>query len=700
MGASLECAVPVALDMDLPFVQDAQIVIDAQADEASWAQALAIEDWTVYFPTPEGEPEVHAVARLLVDDQALYLHYRVEDPRPGEVRARLTRRDGFWGDDWCGIYLDPAGEAQRAYMFLVNPLGVQADATLLAGQDDQMAWDGSWESHGELTEYGYQVEIRIPWRTVRHPAELGQVGVSLLRSSGRTGERASWPVRHPDVSGILVQENLLRGPGAVDQGLGLAITPSLVFAWTDQGPSQERWGAQGAAPGLTARFDPAPAVAGLLTVNPDFSQVEADAFQVEVNRRYALSYSEKRPFFTEGREWFDGPYGRLVYTRSMTTPRYGARATVEADGWTVAALHVLDAEPTDTLSEGGGWGEAELGPDDDRRATLDTALRARKAVGRDGYVGVLYSDKTITGSWLGNRVLAVDGRTRLSDATSLQAAAVGSLTEYADGSSGLAPAGAVAVLHDSRRFSAGLESVYVDEEFRAENGYQTTADDWNNAVWAGYRIYPEKGPFRRVSILPIAGDVAWRPSDGAVRNGEIAPTVSVFFRNAMHMWLEVEREWELWDETMLVYDQVAAELEGSPTGWLRVQAGFEAGEGPYYEEALVGQLAQAWGELRLQPGRRAAVGVEGVWEHMSDGDRELYTGWVGRAKLELFATRALWARLVLDRSSLDDAHSGRALLAWEPSPGRALYLGGGVDQDVDDVLGWQVFSKLSWQFVR
>ena len=691
---------PVILDVDLPFVQDAQIVIDAQADEAAWAQALVVDDWTVYFPTPEGTPQVRAVARLLVDDQALYLHYRVEDPEPDRVRARLTRRDGFWGDDWAGIYLDPAGEAQRAYMFLVNPLGVQADATRLAGQNDSMAWDGTWDSHGRLTEYGYEVELRIPWRTVRHPAELGHVGISLLRSSGRTGERASWPLRDPDVSGILVQENLLDGPGAVDLGLGLAITPSLVFAWTDEGPSQDRWGVQGAAPGLTARFDPSPAVAGLLTVNPDFSQVETDAYQVEVNRRYALYLDEKRPFFTEGREWFDGPYGRLVYTRSMTTPRYGARATVEADGWTVAALHVLDAEPTDSLSEGGGWGEDELGAEGARAPALDTALRVRKGLGQDGYVGVLYSDKTIAGSGLGNRVLAVDGRTRVGDATSVEGALVGSLTDYADGSSELAPAAALLVDHDARRLFAGLESVYVDEEFRAENGYQTIADDWNNAVWAGYRLYPDKGPFRRVSLMPISGDIAWRPSDMAVRNGEIAPTVSVFFRNAMHMWLEVEREWELWDETMLVYDQVAAELEGSPTRWLRLEAGFEAGEGPYYEEVLVGDLAQVWGELRLQPGRRAALSFEGVWEHMSDGERELYTGWVGRAKLELFATRALWARFVLDRSSLDDEHSGQALLAWEPSPGSALYLGGGLDQDADDVMGWQVFSKLSWQFIR
>ncbi len=120
---------PLALDVDLPFVQDAQIVIDAQADEAAWAQALVVDDWVTYYPVSGQEPAAHAEGRLLVDDQAIYLHCRVFDPEPARVRARITRRDGIWGDDWLGLYLDPSGEAQRAYLFLVNPFGVQADAT-------------------------------------------------------------------------------------------------------------------------------------------------------------------------------------------------------------------------------------------------------------------------------------------------------------------------------------------------------------------------------------------------------------------------------------------------------------------------------------------------------------------------------------------------------------------------------------------
>ncbi len=691
---------PIALDADLPYLESAQVVIDGRADEAAWGEALVVDDWVVYFPAPGGEPEVSATARLLCDQQALYLHYQVLDPEPELLRARLTRRDDIWGDDYAGIYLDPAGDAQRGYLFLVNPLGVQADATRMAGLSDEFSWDGQWESHGELTETGYRLEIRIPWRSVRHPAQLDRVGVSLLRGTARSGERSSWPVRYPDISGILVQENLLRGPGRVDQGWGLAVTPSLAFGLTDEGPSGDRWGAWGLAPGLTLRVDPVPALTGLVTVNPDFSQVETDAYQVEVNRRYALYLDEKRPFFMEGREWFEGPYGELVYTRSMTTPRYGARATVEADGWTAAALHVLDGAPADSVSEGGGWGEAELGPQDDRDPTLDTALRLRRAVGPDGHLGLLYSDKTITGSGLANRVAAVDGRLRLADAWELEAALLGSYTSYAEQEEEWSPAGVLAVEHDGHHWVGGGLATYVDQGFRAENGYLPYADSWFNSLWAGYRIFPSRGPVRRVSLSPLDVSAAWNPSDLRLRDFTVEPTVKLFFADASHLKLELLRDQELYQDTMLTYHQVELSWSGYLARWLELGAEVDLGQGPSYDELVVGQLQQLEVELLLLSGRRAALGAEATWERLAWQGEELYSGWVGRALLEYFATPELWARLVLDRDSLDDEYAGQLMLAWEAAPGRAVYLGGGLGQEADQAPAWQLFSKVTWQLQR
>ncbi|MCP4808933.1 MAG: hypothetical protein GY913_00210 [Proteobacteria bacterium] len=139
---------PVPLDLDLEHHHDAQIVIDARMDESAWGEAPVIDERVVYWPAPDGVPEVHARARLTTDEEGIYVFYEVIDPEPDKVRVRITLRDNMWGDDMVGIYLDPAGTAQRGYLFFVNPAGVQADATRLANQDDVFAWDASGSPPG------------------------------------------------------------------------------------------------------------------------------------------------------------------------------------------------------------------------------------------------------------------------------------------------------------------------------------------------------------------------------------------------------------------------------------------------------------------------------------------------------------------------------------------------------------------------
>lgn len=688
---------PVPLDVDLPHREAAQIVIDGVADEAEWADALLVEDWVTYFPSPGLDPEVHATARMLSDESGFYLFYEVIDPEPELIRARLTRRDQVWGDDLVGIYLDPAGDAQRGYLFFCNPFGVQADATRMAGKDDQFSWDGQWESQGQLTESGFQVEVFIPWSTVRHPADMEQVGVSLLRVQARTGERSSWPVRDPDVSGILIQENLLGGPGPVGTGVGLTLIPSLTFGWSDTGAVEHPWNLYGVSPGLTVRYDPVPALTLLATANPDYSQVETDANQINVNRRYALYFQERRPFFQEGREWFDTEFGDVIYTRSMTNPRYGARATVEAGGWALAALHVMDASPADSVTEGDSWGEAELGTEDARVVALDTVVRSRRALRGDGSVGVVFSDKTLAGQDLASRTAGVDARVRLSDTWVASASALGSMTDYAERETQLSPAGSLLVAHDSRRFEAGTYSWFVPTEFRVENGFQTRADLWNNGVWGGFKLYPSRGPFKRIGINPLQAAVGVRPSDGQVRDVVVDPYTYFQLSNGTGGGLGVTATREVFQDTDLRYVQGQADWGGRVTRRLGLYGTGTWGTGPSYDELVVGDFVSAGGSIDLVPTRRLFLSTDVSWERLSvDGDL-LYAGWVGRGRVEAYATQSLWARALVDYSSFDKQWGGNLVFAYQRSPGRAVFLGTDVRQH-DAGVSWQVFAKASWVF--
>jgi hypothetical protein len=304
----------------------------------------------------------------------------------------VGRRDTRFADDFVGLYLDPFGEGQRAWFFAVNSLGVQMDGIRLeASGNDDITWDGLWYSQGRRTPEGYEVEIAIPWWTMRHPADCDTLGLMVFRSIPRVGEKSAWPLLDPEIQGVLVQEALIGGPGALPSSAGLDVVGELAFGWTDQGPAESRLGWMGFFPGVTLRYAPTPTTSLGATINPDFSQVESDGAVIDVNRRYALYYDEKRPFFQEGSEWYDHPFGELVYTRSMVTPLVGARGTTERGDWALAGVTVLDSAPSPSVSEGGGWTEQDL----DGRYASETAVRARGQLGDDGHIGLVATDRTI-----------------------------------------------------------------------------------------------------------------------------------------------------------------------------------------------------------------------------------------------------------------------------------------------------------------
>ncbi|MCB9762656.1 MAG: carbohydrate binding family 9 domain-containing protein [Alphaproteobacteria bacterium] len=683
---------PVPIDLDVPHLEAAAIVVDSHADEAAWASAPVIDAFVTYYPAPDQAPTGQALVRVLSDEKALYVHWTVVDPEPERVRARMVRRDNIWGDDWVGIYLDPAGQGQKAYLLLCNPLGVQADATRMAGGPDRDAWDGQWSSAGRLTETGYEVEMAIPWRSVRHPAEVDPMGLSLLRMVAREAQRSGWPRRDPDVSGILVQEYLVGGPGALPRSAGVMLIPELSWARSDQG-SPDRFGAAGFSPGLTARYDPGPRLATLVTVNPDFSQVEGDAAQLDVNQRFPLSYGERRPFFTEGQEWFEGAYGDLVYTRSMVDPRYGARATAEVGPWTFAALHVMDARPQASVSDGPSWTAEDV----EGALAFDTLVRARRDLTKDGYAGLVYSDKTLPGAALSNRVGGVDGRVRLSDTLVASGAVLGSTTTLADGERLSAPAAAVNLSHASRNVSGDLSAAARPAGFRAENGFVTRSDVVTASVSERLTAYPRARWLSQATLTPVDLQLVVTPRGELLDQGAWIGGEALFANStATSLWLETRTERV--EGVPLSVQQAHFSAWGDPTRWLSGSISLSGGTAAFYAEQTVAPWTRTAGELTLRPGRRVLVGGSATRDRLGPAEDPHHAGWIARGRLEVYATRALWARLLVDHSAFRAQDSAQLLLAWQRAPGKAVWLGGSAGLQ-EEAVSWQVFGKVSWVFL-
>ncbi len=690
------------LDLDIPHLEEARIRIDAEASDPAWQSALVIEDFTTFDPTPGAEPLGRTLVRLVSDPTALYVHVTALDPEPERIRARVGRRDTRWADDFVGLYLDPAGEGQRAWLFATNALGAQMDGIRMeaSGQDD-VTWDGLWASQGRRTAEGYEVELAIPWRTVRHPASCEQLGLMFFRNIPRTGEKSAWPVLDPAVQGILVQEALVGGPGPLPTSAGLDVIGELAFGWTDSGAANHRLGYSGVFPGLTLRYAPGPSTAFGLALNPDFSQVESDGAVIDVNRRHALYYDEKRPFFQEGREWFDHPFGELVYTRSMVSPIVGVRATTEQGDWAVAGIAVLDNDPAPSVSEGGGWSEEDL----DGHRAAETVLRARQQVGADGHVGVIATDRSVLGSELSNRVIGVDGRVRLTDQLVVDGSALASSTVISEGEDlVVGPAGSGRIAFNDERFSAGTSLRAVSPGFRAENGFVTTADRIGGGSWAGVTLRPGWSWLPRVSFYPVNTWYGWS-TQGDLRDVGWMPNLSLRFGNGAWAWAGYKEAGEVYQGKWLPSRRLVLEAGGAWTSWLEASAGVGTGTAPWYDETApaTGTRHGVWADVTVQPHPMASVSLSGSWERFDLRGETAYAGWVGRARLDLFATPTLSTRWIVDLSTFDGSRSAEGLVAWERSPGRALYLGGRVDppgQGEDGALAWQVQAKASWTWAR
>ncbi|MEQ1504116.1 MAG: sugar-binding protein, partial [Myxococcota bacterium] len=346
----------------LTHVPIAEIHADGPAREPGWADGAVAGPFVTSAPAPGQTPRGSVVLRLLSDDRRLYARFVVHDPEPERIRAGYGRRDSRVDDDGVALYVDPQGLGQRSYVFGCNALGVPLDGirTGLAEQDD-LGWDARWDCAASPVADGYVVEMAIPWRAMRHAARVERVGLLATWTVARLGQVATWPAVDPNAPNGVAEEAVVEGPGALPVPRGLELVPEVTWATGPGVEADDRLAVHGVHLGGTARFSPSQAIELLGTWEPDFSQVESDGAQVTVNRRYALDYPEKRPFFLQGQEWFDHPAGALVYTRSIVAPVYGARSTIEAGPVTLAVLHALDRHPAPTVSEGGGFGEAELG---------------------------------------------------------------------------------------------------------------------------------------------------------------------------------------------------------------------------------------------------------------------------------------------------------------------------------------------------
>ena len=469
---------------DLPRV-DGSVKIDGNLDDAAWRQALQIQVDTETNPGENIPAKVKTVAYLMENGNSLYVAFDARDPDPNAIRAFLRDRDSAYNDDFVGVVIDSYNDERRAFEFFSNPLGVQMDLTnddINRREDD--SWDAIWDSAGRITENGYIVEMEIPLSQLRFQKMDGKQvwGLDVIRMYPRDNRTriGSNPLDR-EVNCYLCQFSKIQGFENAEPGRDLEIVPTLTATRTDArddpviDPMVQ--GDVKSEAGLNLRWGITPDLTANLAINPDFSQVEADVAQLDVNNQFALFFPEKRPFFLEGSDYFRTPI-QAVFTRTVADPTVGAKLTGKR-GNNTFGVYAAEDDITNLIFPGA------FGSDSESLNVSNTAVVGRysRSFGEASQIGALLTARS--GDDYHNYVGGFDARWKISDQHTLKAQLLRSDTEYPDQvaidfeqplEAFTGTAAQLGYNYDSRNWFAYANHEMRDAGFRADSGFVTRVD--------------------------------------------------------------------------------------------------------------------------------------------------------------------------------------------------------------------------------
>ena len=299
-------------------------IIDGDPSEAVWQKAELIDEFYQVDPRPGDPASETTYARILYDENTLYVSIYAYDREPEKIIATIRARDGNVDvDDGVRIYIDPALTRRDAYYFEMNALGARVDALLQNNVTYLPKWNTIWQGRAKLQKDGFSVEMAIPFRDMSLNPENGNWGIEVQRRIRRTGERIHWSNVHPAVKYTDVSlSGEVSGISDVSQGLGLDIQLYGKLNYKKDWPATFNHDAFNFVMSGNAYYKITPALTGTLTVNPDFSDSPLDLRQVNTTR-FTLFQPETRDFFLQDAAMFE--FGGLSYYTSDDIGRENGR---------------------------------------------------------------------------------------------------------------------------------------------------------------------------------------------------------------------------------------------------------------------------------------------------------------------------------------------------------------------------------------
>jgi hypothetical protein len=664
--------------------------IDGVLDDTFWEGGTVIEDFTQFEPLEGGTPSEKTKAYLGHDREYLYIALRCFDSDPAAIRACLTPRDKAPADDGITVYLDTFNDKKRAFVFQINPCGIQTDGILTEGSGRRRMgfdrfdrnWDTFFLADARVDELGYTVEMAIPFKSLRFPNTSSQTwGIKIQRSIPRKNEEMYWPPHTRDSNGFLVQTGTLNIHGPIAQGKNIEVMPVV----TGLKATGRKFDPQG---GLNFKWGLTSDVVLDSAYNPDFSQIEADMPQIDVNQRYALYYPEKRPFFLEGKDFFDTPF-ELVYTRTIVDPLWGLKLTGKSKGMTIGLLSAMDMNSPEITIFDSGAAEEDEETEGPLYRSLINIFRLKKDLFSESYIGVIATDmeagisgETLTTNY--NRLAGVDGHFKFMRYNRLSFQAVGSMTKTATVETGFIPAFTLGLSHNSRHLQISADYSSVPPDFEASLGFFRRKDVQSLNVRAGYAFLPQNE-----WIISVRPSVEYRriyDYNGTLTDNEYSVSCFLSGWRQTYMWGWYSSGLERYEGVDFYQKSLMLGLGSEPLSWLGAEVRYEFGDGIYYDvNPFLGYKRSLEMGFILKPfsNLNVSYSLGNDRFYKSRGGEAVYKINVISQRINYQVSRPLSLRLITDYDDYYRTLYISTLLSYEYRPGTVFYFGVDDNQERD-----------------
>lgn len=691
----------VAPRLDVPEISG-KISIDGTLDEAAWATAAMATNFTEFQPNENGKPPIGIKTYMAYDSENLYVAYVIQDD-PLTIRAHLNDRDQIWQDDYAGMLLDTQGDGQVTYFISSNPYGIQGDTRSAIGQQEDMGFDLIYDSAGKITETGYQIEMAIPFRSLRFPKADIQEWKATFWITRPRGDRSqySWAAIDRADPCMACQFGTLAGISGIKTGRNIEILPAITGSQTGNrdfgnpvnGFDNRRMTAE---PSLNLKYGISSNLTADVTINPDFSQIESDVAQIDVNSAFALSFPERRAFFQEGADIFSSRIN-AVYTRSINDPLAAAKLTGRAGSWSFGYISARDntspimvpLEESSRLVSGG--------------KSVSNILRARRSFENNSFVAAMVTDRRLDDGGSGS-LLGIDGSIRfktkysaswqllysqtnemnnakLSAESGLNGRSFdrGNYTGALDGESFSGHALDTKIERTGRNYGADINYVQLSPTFRADNGFIPNNDARRVNIQNRYTFYVQNSAW--VSRMTVFAGVNrfWNfdnvRKDESIFTGFFAQMGRQTFVNGMFFASN-----ELYAGKQFTQLN-RANIRVNSNFSQRMQVGMrgEFGNAIYRNPAApeVGYMFSGSADVTVRATDRMTIGSSINYAELTDKQtkEKFYSGYILRSRVNYQFSRKLLSRVIVQYNDFTERLEIDPLVTYRVSPFTVVHLG-------------------------